>query len=123
MICTQTLQLIYPVREAVANIARVLKPGGVVLATVPGIAQLSRPDATQGGDYWRFTSLSVRRMFEESFDAAGVTVTSYGNVKSSTAFLYGLAAEDLKRQELELNDPDYDFLIGVRAVKRRPNEA
>jgi hypothetical protein len=34
-----------------------LKPGGVLLATVSGISQISRYDMYRWGDYWRFTTL------------------------------------------------------------------
>src|SRR5918994_645327 len=37
IICTQTLHLIYDVRLVVQTLYRVLKPGGVLLATIPGI--------------------------------------------------------------------------------------
>jgi hypothetical protein len=46
-----------------------------------------------------------------------VTVTSYGNVLAATAFLQGLAAEELHPEELDYRDPDYEVLISVRAVK------
>ena len=118
VICAQTLHLIYEVREAVSSLHRLAKPGGTVLATLPGMSQICRPDMDIWGDYWRFTTLSARRIFEEVFDPADVTVEAYGNVLSSTAFLYGLAAQDLKTEELDLRDPDYELLIGVRAVKR-----
>jgi SAM-dependent methyltransferase len=117
VICTQTLLLIYDLKAAVTTLHRILKPGGVVLATVPGISQICRPDMDTWGDYWRFTTLSARRVFEEAFEPENVAVESYGNVLSATAFLYGLAAQDLKREELEARDPDYELVIAVRATK------
>src|SRR5207302_1422674 len=41
IIFTQTLQFIYDVKTVVRTLFRILKPGGVLLATVPGISQLS----------------------------------------------------------------------------------
>jgi SAM-dependent methyltransferase len=117
VICTQTLHLIYDVRGAVRTLHRILKPGGVVLATVPGLTRICRPDFDLWGDYWRFTSLSVRRLFEEVFRPADVTVDAYGNVLAAVAFLHGLAAEELKQPELELRDPNYEVLVAVRARK------
>jgi len=69
------------------------------------------------GDYWRFTSLSARRLFEEFFLPANVSVLAYGNVLTALAFLHGLAAEELKKEELNHRDPDYEVLVAVRAVK------
>jgi hypothetical protein len=69
------------------------------------------------GDYWRFTTLSARKLFEESFEADKITVESYGNVLSSAAFLYGLSAQDLRREELESRDPNYQLVVTIKAVK------
>ncbi len=118
IICTQTLLLIYDVRAAVRTLQRALRPGGVVLATVPGVAhQICRYDMDRWGDYWRFTSRSIRRLFEEAFPMERVEVTVAGNVLAATAFLHGLAAEELTKGELEYVDPDYELSLCVRAVK------
>lgn len=115
VICTQTLPFIYDVRAAVATLRRILRPGGAVLATLPGISQISRYDMERWGDYWRFTSLSARRLFEEAFAPAHVAVEAYGNVLAAIAFLHGLAAEELEAAELDRRDPDYELVIAVRA--------
>lgn len=117
IIFTQTLQVIYDIRTVIATLHRILKPGGVLLATVSGMAQLSLDDFDQWGEYWRFTSLSARLIFEEAFSAGNVTVQPYGNVLAAISFLEGLAAEDLKRSELDARDRSYEILIAVRAVK------
>jgi SAM-dependent methyltransferase len=116
-ICTQTLQCIYPVQAAVAASYRILKPGGVLLATVPGISPVSPYDRDRWGEYWRFTSQSLRRLLAEAFPPENVGVEAYGNVLASTAFLQGLAVEDLRRDELEHHDQRYEMLIAGRAVK------
>jgi SAM-dependent methyltransferase len=117
IIFTQTLQFIYDVRAALGHLHRILKPGGTLLATVPGISQISRYDMDQWGDFWRFTSLSARRLFEESFSGGNVTVQAYGNVLAAIAFLEGLAQQELNQKELDQRDPDYELLIAVRAIK------
>jgi SAM-dependent methyltransferase len=117
IICTQTLQLIYEVRSAVAQLHRWLKPGGVTLATVPGISQISREDMEQTGDYWRFTGVAVRKMFEAEFGAGNVEVEVLGNVLSSVALLHGIAAEELDTASLLEADPQFQMLMTVRAVR------
>ena len=117
IILTQTLLCIYDVHAAVRTLARILAPGGVLLATVPGISQISRYDAERWGDYWRFTTASARRLFDEVFDPANVQVASHGNVLAAVAFLHGLAVEELTAEELDYRDPDYELIITVRAVK------
>jgi SAM-dependent methyltransferase len=115
-IVTQTLHLIYDVRAAVETLRRVLKPGGVVLATFPGIVPIDEPRQGKHG-YWGLTILSARRLFEGAFPAGGVSVEAHGNVLTATAFLHGLVAEELHPEELDYGDPDYELLIAVRAEK------
>jgi SAM-dependent methyltransferase len=115
ILCTQVLFLIYDVHAAIATLYRILKPGGILLVTVPGVAhQICR---TEKADYWRFTSLSIRRLFVEIFPMDHVEVKAYGNVLAAVAFLYGLAVEDLRRDDLQYRDPDYELSIVVRATK------
>ena len=116
-ICTQTLTYIYDVQSAVATIHRILKPGGVLLATVPGISQISPYDRDRWGEYWRFTTQSLRRLLCESFPKEHVRVEAYGNVLACTAFLQGLAVEDLRHDELAHRDQRYEMLIAGRAIK------
>jgi ubiquinone/menaquinone biosynthesis C-methylase UbiE len=117
IIFTQTLQFIYDIRTVISTLHRILKPGGVLLATASGMARLSLEDFDKWGEYWRFTSLSARLLFEEAFGAGNVTVRPYGNVLAAISFLEGLAVEDLKQKELDAMDRAYEVLIAVRAVK------
>ncbi|HET6576828.1 MAG TPA: glycosyltransferase [Gemmatimonadales bacterium] len=117
IVLTQVLPFIPDVPAAVRTLHRILRPGGVVLATVPGISQIVRYDMDRWGDYWRFTSLSARRIFESEFPLGDVRVEAHGNVLAATAFLQGLSTRDLEPHELDHRDPDYEVLITVRAVK------
>jgi SAM-dependent methyltransferase len=115
VIATQTLTYVYDVAAAAATLERILAPGGVALVTLPGIAKIARPEADQWGDYWRFTTDSARRLFDDAGFAA-VGVTAYGNVLAATAMLHGLAADEIGAAKLDDRDRDYEVLIGVRAV-------
>jgi hypothetical protein len=118
-ICTQTLQVIYDIRAAVAGTRRLLAPGGVLLATLPGISQISREDNRDWGDWWRFTARSAQRLFSDVYGEEHVQVRQHGNVHAAAAFLYGLAAEDLAASALESTDPDFHLVMTVRAVRPR----
>ena len=99
---------IFDVHKAIHTIHRVLKPGGVLLMTLAGVShQISREDMERWGDYWRFTSLSARRLCESVFPSANVIVETHGNVLAAIAFLHGLAREELSQKELDTKDPDY----------------
>ncbi|HET9464101.1 MAG TPA: glycosyltransferase, partial [Gemmatimonadales bacterium] len=100
IILTQVLPFIPDVQAAVHTLQRILRPGGVVLATMPGISQIVRYDMDRWGDYWRFTSLSARRIFECAFPEGDVRVEAHGNVLAATAFLQGLSSRELRPDEL-----------------------
>ena len=88
-ICTQTLQVIYDIRAAVAGTRRLLAPGGVLLATLPGISQISREDNRDWGDWWRFTARSAQRLFADVYGEEHVQVRQHGNVHAAAASCMG----------------------------------
>lgn len=116
-ICTQTLQYVFPLAEAVRQIHRLLRPGGVLLLTVPGISQISPYDRDRWGEHWRFTPQAVQRLLDEAFGAAAVQVQGHGNVLAAIGFLHGLACEDLQVGELDHQDDRYPVLVTARARK------
>jgi SAM-dependent methyltransferase len=113
IVITETLQMVYDVRAAVSTLHRVLRPGGVVLATFPGMTNIDPSDAW----CWSFTTISARRLFGEAFGDGSVEVESLGNVAAATAFLHGMSAEELSPEELDHPDPNYPMSVHVRAVK------
>jgi len=119
IILTQTLHFTYRMEAEVAELQRILRPGGVVLCTVPGISQISRFDMDRWGDYWRLTDRSARELFETAFQADQVEVSTYGNVLAATALLHGLALSELSEHELDVHDRDYQVIVAVRATKAR----
>jgi hypothetical protein len=119
IILTQTLPFIYDVRAAVRGTRNALKPGGTVLATVPGISQISREDMRDWGDWWRFTSASAKRLFEEEYGPANVQTEVHGNLVAACALLYGLAQEELTPQELDRRQEDYELIVTVKATRSR----
>ena len=117
-ICTQTLNFIFDVRKAIEGCFKLLKDGGVFLGTVSGISQISRYDMNRWGDYWRFTDLSLKKLFAEYFREENITIQMYGNVFAANAFLQGLALEDIEDKSLlNVRDIDYQVTLGIRAVR------
>jgi SAM-dependent methyltransferase len=117
IIFTQTLQFIYDAAAAVSTLHRILRPGGVLLASFPVLSQICRYDMDRWGDYWRFTEASLRRLLQGVFEPAAIEVDSPGNVLAAICFLHGLAAEELKPAELAYRDPDYPLVVLARAAK------
>lgn len=114
-ILTQTLQLIFDVKSAIAHSHRILRPGGVLLVTIPAVSRLAGDGYV---DYWRFTPASCERLFGDVFGAEQVTITAYGNILSAVAFLEGMACEELSRRELDVIDERYPVVLAIRAVKK-----
>jgi hypothetical protein len=116
-ILTQTLLCTFDVFSAARNAVKALKPDGVLLLTVPGITQISRFDYERWGQYWSFTDLSVKKLFESLVPPKNIVVKTYGNVKAATAFLYGLALHEVKKRDLDYVDPDYQLVIAAVVKK------
>ncbi|MBN2349904.1 MAG: hypothetical protein JXJ22_13750 [Bacteroidales bacterium] len=117
-ICTQTLNFIYNVKEAIQGIYYLLKNNGTALVTIAGISQISSYDMERWGDYWRFTDKSAQKIFSDVFGEQNVEVQTYGNVLSSVSFLEGISSEELMENELLYNDKNYQLVIAVKAIKK-----
>jgi SAM-dependent methyltransferase len=118
IILTQTLQMILNVRAALHHLHRILKPGGVLLATSHGTSRIARREGIDDwGEYWRFTAQSTRHLFGALFPADHLDIVTYGNVLSATAALHGLASADLTPVELDHRDPNFEVIVAVRARK------
>lgn len=104
VVLTQTLQLLVDPCQALVNLGASLKPGGVILVTVPCVSRLAGP-----GDRWRWTPLG----FTELVAAAGLggDISAAGNMLACRAFLFGAAAGDIGDQLLGHHDPDFPLLV------------
>ena len=116
-IAPQTLQFTFDVNEAIRTMARMLRPGGIALATFPAMAPIAREHMDREGDYWRITSRAARRLFAQHFPPRRIAVNAYGNLKAALACLHGHPADALKPAELRRDDPNYEVIVGVRAMK------
>ena len=115
-ILTQTIHLIDDMERVLRNAHRALKPGGVLLMTLPSASMVAVEYGSRG-DHWRVTEAGARTLAETAFEPSAVEVRSFGNVLTTTAFLYGLGCDDLDESELGQHDPAYPMLISVRARK------
>lgn len=122
IIFTQALYYIYEVRRGLEMLHRALKPGGVLLTTVPAIGPIGdhpgQPDKPDRWPwYWIFTLAALRRLMEERFGHDAVSAEARGNIFTATACLYGLALEDLDKSDLKVDDARFPIAIAARAVK------
>ena len=116
IIFTQTLHLIYDFTSALRTCYRILKPGGCLLLTVPGISHI---DKGAWHDYWlwSFTDTSVKRLMTETFNGSSIDIRTYGNVYVAAAFLYGMGLPEFRKDFLFHHDPGYQVIISAAAVK------
>lgn len=112
-IVTQVFCMIDDYDKAIAEIYRVLKPGGVLLASVPFITPLWLGERF----YWSFTLPGTRLAFGKYFRENKLDIKSWGNVLAGQAYLVGLASEELEDKVFEYNDPHFPVIITVRATK------
>lgn len=118
-----TLHLIADVDAALHHAIRVLKPGGVLLASFPCV-DACFPDGVDLGTgqrlfvHWTFTPLHVERLLRRAgLGAADATVRVDGNLFARVAYQMNLAAEELTARERDTLDSAYPLLVSVRAVK------
>ncbi len=116
LILTQVLQFIDDVPAVISECYRVLKPGGVILATLPSLSRVD-PISGVGGDFWRFTVASASYLFSKKFKPEQTEIKSFGNVRSGLYFYAGLAQEDASTKTLKDNDPNFPLIITVKAQK------
>ncbi len=117
-ILTQTLQYVNDVALAFQNAWHALVPGGVLLVSVPAMSRIDWTLSEQ--DLWRFTPAGLAHIVRTALPPCEVEVKGYGNVVTATAFLMGLAAEELGRVELRVSDPDFPLV--ACAFVRRPRD-
>jgi len=117
IILTQTLHFLYDFRAALRTCHRILKKGGTLLLTVPGISHI---DKGEWKEYWlwAFTDKSMQKLLTEHFHERDITLNTYGNVYIATAFLYGAGLPEVRRDFLDIHDPSYQVIIAAKATKQ-----
>ena len=116
IVLTQTLHFIFDMPAAVRELHRSLKPGGILLVTSPGISPVDRGEWGKSW-YWSLTPAAALRLFCGIFQPAGVEITPYGNFYAASAFLAGLAVEEVEPSKLEEYDEGFPVIVGIRARK------
>lgn len=116
IVLTQTLHLIYDFKGALETCHRILKPGGTLLLTVPGITPIDHGEWKETW-YWSFTDKAMQRLMAESFGKGQAAIETFGNVFTASAFLYGMGLPEVPKEKLEQHDPHFQVIITVKAIK------
>jgi SAM-dependent methyltransferase len=120
LILVDVLRFVEDPATALTECHRVLRPGGVLLASVAAAARVDseRPDR----DYWRFSPHGFRRLLERTFDPAGIEVRAEGNRRAVIAFLAGLAGEEVGTPALDSGHLSTPLIVTARAVRADPGD-
>ena len=108
-----TLQHLRDVDACLRHALRVVKPGGVMLASAAGFVPLI-PD---GPDYWHLSADGWKELLRRIWVGCDVVVESHGNCLAAVAAMMGLALEELTSTELDVSDPRYPVLITIMCRK------
>ncbi|HEU4703998.1 MAG TPA: methyltransferase domain-containing protein, partial [Conexibacter sp.] len=115
LLLPHVLQLLEEPAAALAECVRVLRPGGVLLATVPAVGRIEL--GSPRTDHWRFSAAGFAELVGAAFGAANAAVAGHGGTDAAIAFLAGLAAEELEPERIEAEAGEPPLVISARATK------
>jgi SAM-dependent methyltransferase len=113
IICTHVLHMIFDLDTAIAEIYRILKPGGVLLIAVPHISKFD----PRFHEIWRFTPEGLNLVLAKAFNTADISVRSYGNSLTAAADLRGVVTHEFRKSVLDRHDTGFAVEVCARAVK------
>lgn len=117
IILTQVLQFIDDYESAIRECKRIMKSGGVLLATLPSLSRIDVASGV-GRDFWRWTPAGAKYAFSKYFNKEKLEVEGWGNVLVGTGFWVGMAQNDLKKTQMDYWDPNFPILVSIKAQKR-----
>jgi SAM-dependent methyltransferase len=109
-----TLCFLKDLEPALRHARRIVRPGGVILATVPGFVPLT-PDMP---DYWHASADGWRTIADRVWPDCDTLVETHGNCLAAAAAMYGVAVEELTATELDASDPRYPVLVTIECRTR-----
>src|SRR5215207_6780301 len=110
VLSTQVLEHVANPTEAVAEIRRMLRPGGVAYVSTHGINRYHPVP----NDYWRWTHTGLERLFHTAGDWRTIDVYANGGNGTALAYLLGhQLGSVLKRTHLRFVTPIIGLLLNV----------
>ena len=113
ILCTFVLHVIDKPEAALSEMARILKPAGVLLLVAPHISMCD----PAWRELWRFTEEGLLRLVSNAFGQADISMRSYGNSLTAAGNLRGLSAYEFTRTELQAHDARFASVVCARARK------
>jgi len=113
IVLTHVIGLIDDLPAAVSEVKRILKPGGVVIVTVACIGPLPLDNIA----FWRITPKGLKFLFSKQFGEKNTELKTYGNALTGQCFWVGMSQEELTKEELLYNDPEFPCIACLTAYK------
>jgi len=113
IICTHVLHVIGELDKAVSELYRILKPGGVLLVSVPHVSMCD----PGFHEIWRFTPEGLCLVLAKAFGTSNVTVRAYGNSLTAAGEIRGLIAREFSEATLDYHDSRFAVEVCARACK------
>lgn len=113
IICTHVLHIISDYKKAIAELHRILRPGGVALIAVPQVSMC----CPEYGELWRFTQEGLRSALTSAFEDENIVTRAYGNSLTAAGEIRGLAAHEFTKRQLNHHDQRFSVEVCARAVK------
>jgi hypothetical protein len=115
IVLAQALAYVRDPEAALAACNRMLKPGGVLLATVTSVGRINPESPDQ--DRWRFSEDGLRQLLDSAFGAGQVEIRADGGRHAAAGLLLGLSTADVGESVLAVHDPQASLVTTARAVK------
>ncbi len=115
IICTHVLHVVFKKSEFFAEIKRILKPGGHLFLTVPGVSMCDY----SWQELWRFTELGIKKLLEQEFEKDLIRVTGFGNSLVAAGQIRGMTKEEFSLKELTYCDGRFAVEICAIAQKKQ----
>jgi SAM-dependent methyltransferase len=109
-----TLSVLHDIEPCLSNAARIVRPGGVILATAAALVPLT-------GDmpnYWHLSADGWRELTRRAWPDTAVHVEAHGNCLAAIAAMLGLAHEEIDPAELDIHDARFPVLVTVFGQRR-----
>jgi hypothetical protein len=110
-----TLSVLRDIEPCLRNAFRIVRPGGVILASTVALVPLTG-DAP---DYWHLSADGWRELTRRAWPDATIHVEAHGNCLAAVAAMLGLAHEELDPAELDVRDARFPVLVTVFAQRNR----
>jgi glycosyltransferase involved in cell wall biosynthesis len=113
IVCSHVLHCIFNVGEAISELFRILKPGGVLLAAVPHISMYG----PEYREMWRFTPQCLAALLAPKFGQDRLQIRAYGNSLTAAGEIRGVVSSEFLPWELDHHDPRFPVEVCARAQK------